>query len=75
MRFSTVRQMLPRAALEALRDATQQWWDGWLWLWGALFDREEQRLWRESQRETLDADLIDHGWHGGFAATSGGDEG
>jgi hypothetical protein len=74
MRFGVLRIVLPAAAFTAAAEAARQWWDGWLWLWRAMFDPEERAQWKDDQREQ-DAHMIDHGMHGGFAAGSGGDEG
>lgn len=75
MRFGSVRTFLPQMAFDALAERVATWWDEWVWLWGAMFNAEERTKWRADQREQLDASTIEPAWHGGFAATSGGDEG
>lgn len=72
MRFALIRCVLPQAAIAAATEAVERWWDSFIAIW----DPRERQAWRDAQRaEALDADMIDHGWHGGFAAGSGGDEG
>lgn len=72
-RFPVIALVLPLAAWAALTEAVTHWWDDFLLIW-SMFDPNERRLYLDRSRE-LDADMIDHGWHGGFAASSGGDEG
>ena len=74
-RFKLLSTFLPSSAIRTMEDAIAAWWDAWLDLWGIMFDAEARKQWLAAQREQLDADMIDAGWHGGFAASSGGDEG
>lgn len=75
MRFALARSFVPQAAFSALAARAVTWWDEWVYVWGAMFDPEARKQWRAGERESLDADMIDRGWHGGFAPSSGGDEG
>lgn len=65
---------LPHVLWGEMVRAADEWWDGFLWMWGAFFDRDEQARWKASQRDDRDADLIDRGATGGYAAGCGSDE-
>lgn len=74
MRFATLRWFLPTAAFAAHVEAIERWWDDFLTLWG-LFDPVQRKQFVEAQRvEQLDADMIDRGSAGGYAAGCGSDE-
>lgn len=76
MRFAVLRVFLPAAAIAAANERAARWWDDFVTVVGAMFDPVKRRQWLDEQRaETLDADQIEAGGHGGFAAGSGGDEG
>lgn len=71
-RFSALAHVLPLLAFAALAEAVERWWDDFIAIWSP----DERRSWKDAQRhEFLDANLIDTGIRGGFAAGSGGDEG
>lgn len=75
-RFSVARLFIPAAAFAAQAEAVERWWDAWLTFWSCVFDPMARKEWRDAERaESLDADQIDHTMRGGFAASSGGDEG
>lgn len=75
MRFAVARAFIPMAAFAAQREEVEQWWDGWVALWGTMFSSEARRRWRGEQRGELDAVQLDSSSHGGYAAGCGSDEG
>lgn len=68
-RFPFLARHIAKAAIAA-------WWNAWLGLWSFVWEQSDpdaKRDARAQERDGLDADLLDRGFHGGYAAGSGGD--
>lgn len=71
MRLALFRYFVPQAAIAAADEDLNERWRAFCAVWNP----DERRAWKDAERaETLDANLIERGCHGGYAASTGSDE-